>query len=149
MEVNYFTILYRFCHTSTWISHRYTHVPHPEHPSLLPTSTILLGRPCAPAPSIQYHALNLDWWFISYMMLYMFQCHFPNHPTLGLSRSPKDCSMHLSLLLSRIQGYHSHLSKFHIYSLVYCIGIFISDILFCIIGSSFIHHSRTDSNAFF
>ena len=26
-----------------------------------------------------------------------------------------------SLLLSRIQGYHYHLSKFHIYALVYCI----------------------------
>ena len=34
MEVNYFTILYWFCHTSTWICHRYTRVPHPEpHPS--------------------------------------------------------------------------------------------------------------------
>ena len=25
-----FTILYWFCHMSTWIRHRYTHVPHPE-----------------------------------------------------------------------------------------------------------------------
>ena len=30
----------------------------------------------------------------------------------------------MSLLLSRIQGYCYHLSKFHIYALVYCIGIF-------------------------
>ena len=28
----------------------------------------------------------------------------------------------MSLLLSRIQGYHYHLSKFHIYVLVYCTG---------------------------
>ena len=28
----------------------------------------------------------------------------------------------VSLLLSHIQGYHYHLSKFHIYALVYCIG---------------------------
>ena len=28
----------------------------------------------------------------------------------------------VSLLLSCIQGYHYHLSKFHIYVLVYCIG---------------------------
>ena len=28
----------------------------------------------------------------------------------------------MSLLLSRIQGHHYHLSKFHIYVLVYCIG---------------------------
>ena len=33
----------------------------------------------------------------------------------------------VSLLLSCIQGYHYHLSKFHIYALVYCIGVFLSD----------------------
>ena len=32
----------------------------------------------------------------------------------------------VSLLVSRIQGYHYHLSKFHIYALVYCIGVFLS-----------------------
>ena len=32
----------------------------------------------------------------------------------------------VSLLLSRIQGYRYHLSKFHIYALVYCIGVFLS-----------------------
>ena len=35
----------------------------------------------------------------------------------------------LSLLLSHIQGYHYHLSKFHIYVLVYCIGVFLSGLL--------------------
>ena len=47
----------------------------------------------------------------------MFQCHFPklSHPC-PLPQSPKDCSIHLSLLLSCIQGYHYHLSKFHIYA---------------------------------
>ena len=34
MEVNYFTILNWFCHTSTWICHRSTRIPHPEPPSL-------------------------------------------------------------------------------------------------------------------
>ena len=29
----------------------------------------------------------------------------------------------VSLLLSRIQGYRYHLSQFHIYALVYCIGL--------------------------
>ena len=32
----------------------------------------------------------------------------------------------VSPLLSRTQGYCYHLSKFHIYALVYCIGVFIS-----------------------
>ena len=35
----------------------------------------------------------------------------------------------VSLLLSCIQGHHYHLSKFHIYVLVYCIGVFLSGLL--------------------
>ena len=35
----------------------------------------------------------------------------------------------VSLLLSGIQGYCYHLSKFHIYALVYCIGVFLSGLL--------------------
>ena len=34
-----------------------------------------------------------------------------------------------SLLLSRLQGYRYHLSKFHIYALIYCIGVFLSGLL--------------------
>ena len=45
-----------------------------------------LGSPLelrrAPAPSIQYRASNLDWRLVSYMILYVFQCHSPksSHP---------------------------------------------------------------------
>ena len=35
----------------------------------------------------------------------------------------------VSLLLSRTQGYCYHLSKFHIYALLYCIGVFPSGLL--------------------
>ena len=35
----------------------------------------------------------------------------------------------VSLLLFRIRGYLYHLSKFHIYALVYCIGVFLSNLL--------------------
>ena len=90
-----FTILYWFFHISKLICHRYTWVPHPEPSSLLPPHTIPLGRPSAPAPSIQYRASNLDWRLISYMILYMFQCHSPKSPhPLPLPQSPKDCSIH-------------------------------------------------------
>ena len=83
---------------STWIHHRYTRVPHPEPSSLLPPHTLPLSRPSAPAPSIQYHASNLDWWLVSCMILYMFQCHSPksSHP-LPLPQSPQDCSIHQCL----------------------------------------------------
>ena len=113
--------------------HGCTRVPHPEPPSHLPLRTIPLGRPSAPAPSIQYRALNLNWWLVSYM-IYMFQCHSPksSHP-LPLPKSPKEYKRlfytSVSLLLSRIQGYCYHLSKFHIYALVYCIGVFLSGLL--------------------
>ena len=68
-------------------------------PSSLPI-TIPLGRPSAPAPSIQYRASNLDWRLVSYMILYMFQCHSPesSHPLpLPLPQSPKDSSIHQCL----------------------------------------------------
>ena len=113
-------------------------------PSHFPPHTIPLGRPSAPAPSIQYHALNLGWRLISYMILYMFQCHSPklSHP-LPLPQSPKDCSIHLCLLLSCIQGHRYHLCKFHIYALVYCIGVSLSDFT---LYNGFIQLIRTDSN---
>ena len=93
-----FTILYWFCHISTWIRHRYTCVPNPEPSSFLPPHTIPLGHPSAPAPSIQYRASNLDWQLVSHMILYMFQCHSAksSHP-LPLPQSPKDCSIHQCL----------------------------------------------------
>ena len=67
-------------------------------PSSLPYPTLPLGRPSAPAPSIQYRASNLDWRLISYMILYVFQCHSPksSHP-LPLPQSPKECSTHQCL----------------------------------------------------
>ena len=55
----------------------------------------------------------------------------------------------VSLLLSHIKGHHYHLSKFHIYVLIYCIGFSFWFTSHCIIGSSFIHLIRTDSNPSF
>ena len=51
----------------------------------------------------------------------------PPSPSPSESESPFYTSV--SLLLSRIEGYHYHLSKFHIYVLVYCIGVFLSGLL--------------------
>ena len=64
-----FTILYWFCHISTWILHRYTHVPHPEPSSLFPPHTIPLGRPSAPrCPSANEWIRKL--WYIYTMAYY-------------------------------------------------------------------------------
>ena len=90
-----------FCHALTWISHRCTCVPHPGPPSLFPPHPIPLGHPGAPALSTMSHASNLDWWSVSHMVIYMFQCYSlkSSHSHL-LPQSPKDCSIHLSFLLS-------------------------------------------------
>ena len=85
MEASYFTILYWFCHTSTWICHGCTCVPHPEPPTHHRPRTIPQGHPSAPTSSILYPASNLDWQFVPYMILYMFQCHSPKFSSSSLS----------------------------------------------------------------
>ena len=87
-----------FCHTLTWICHGCTRVPHPDPPSHLPPHPIPQGHPSAPAPSILYHASDLDWRSFSHMISDMFQCHSPksSHPR-PYPQSPKDCSIHLCL----------------------------------------------------
>ena len=94
----HFTILYWFCHKLTWIHHGCIRALNPESPSNLPPHNISLDHPRAPAPSILYFVSNIGWRFISYMIVYMFQCHSPisSHP-LPLPQSPKDCSTHLCL----------------------------------------------------
>ena len=50
----------------------------------------------------------------------------PPSPSPSESKSPLYTSV--SFFLSCIQGCHCHLSKFHLYVLVYCIGVFLSRI---------------------
>ena len=50
-------------------------------------------------------------------------------PLPSPTESKRLFSTSMSLLLSRIQVYHYHLSKFHMYVLVYCTGIFHSGLL--------------------
>ena len=106
------------------------HVPPPEPPSHLPPHTIPLGHPSAPARSILYHASNLDWPFVSYMILYMFQCYSPksSHPLL-LPQSPKDCSIHLCLFCYLTYRVIIIIFLNSIYMLVYCFGVFLSGLL--------------------
>ena len=72
--------------------------PHPESPSHLPPHPIPQGHLSAPALSTLSHALNLDWWSVSHMVIYMFQCYSlkSSHPHL-LPQSPKVCSSYLCL----------------------------------------------------
>ena len=65
--------------------------------SHLPPHPIPLGHPSAPALSALSHALNLDWGFISHVVIYMFQCSLKSFHLRLLPQSPKVCSLHLCL----------------------------------------------------
>ena len=127
----YFTILYLFCHTSTWIHRRYTHVPHPEHPSPPPSPYHPSGSSQCTSPK---HPVSCIEPGLAILFIYdiipismLFSQIIPLSPSPTESKSLFYTSV--SLLLSRIQGYHYHLSKFHIYASVYCIGVFLSGLL--------------------
>ena len=94
--------------------------PHPEPPSQLPPHPIPLGHPSAPAPSTLSHALNLDWRFCftygNVRVSVSFSHIIPPSPSPAESKRLFNTSV--SLLLSRIQGYRYHLSKFHMYALL-------------------------------
>ena len=115
--------MYWFCHISTWIRHRYTCVPHPEPSSHLLPHTIPLGRPSAPKHPVSCIEPGLETRFI-YDIIHV---SVPFSQIIPPSPSPTESKRlfytSVSLLLSHIQGYCYHLSKFHIYALVYCIGV--------------------------
>ena len=67
----YFTILYWFCHTLTWIHHGCTCVPKHEPPPHRPPHNVSLGHHRAPAPSMLYPALDIDWQFNSILLFNM------------------------------------------------------------------------------
>ena len=76
-----FTILYLFCHISTWICHRYTRVPHPE-PSSLPVPSLWVVPVHEPQASSIVHWTwtgdSLHIWYYT-----CFNAILPNHPTLS------------------------------------------------------------------
>ena len=123
-----FTILYWFCHVSTWICHRYTRVPHPEHPP----------SPYHPSGSSQCtslkHPVSCIEPGLATRFIYDIICvSMPFSQIIPPSPSPTESKRlfytSVSLLLPLIQGYCFHLSKFHIYVLVYCTGVFLSGLI--------------------
>ena len=126
------------CSTSQTPSH---HLPHP----------IPLGHPRAPALSTLSYALNLDWRSVSHMIIYMFQCYSlkSSYPCL-LPQSPKDCSIHLCLFCYLVYRVIVTIFLNSIYRRYYTVLVFSFWLTsLCIIGSSFIHLIRTDSNVLF
>ena len=96
--------------------------PSPQHPSG--------SSPCtSPKHAVSCIGQRLVIQFLhdSIHVLMPFSRIIPPSPSPSESKSPLYTSV--SFLLSCIQGHHCHLSKFHIYVLVYCIGVFLSGLL--------------------
>ena len=122
---------------------------HPEPPSHLPSHTIPLGHPSAPAPRILYRTWTGD----SFLILYYTCFHAipPNHPTLSLSHRVQKTVPYICVSFAVS---HTGLSlpslkiPYKCASILYwCFSFWLTSL--CIIGSSFIHLIRTDSNVFF
>ena len=86
-----------------------------------------------PVHQPQASCILLRTWTGDSFLIWYYTCFndiLPNHPLPPLSHSVQRLFYTaVYLLLSRIQGCRYHLSKLHIYALVYCIGVFLSGLL--------------------
>ena len=123
--------MYWFCHTSTRICHGCTCVPHPDTPNPPPSPYHPSGSSQCTSPEHRVSCIEsglvirFTYDIIHVSMLFSQIIAPLSSPT----ESKRLCYTSVSLLLTRIQGYHYRLSKFHIYVLVYCIGVFLSGLL--------------------
>ena len=126
----YFTILYWFAihqHESATGVHMFPILnplppPSPYHPSGSSQCT----SPKHPVSCIK-PGLVIFFLYDSIHVTMPFSQIIPPSPSPSEFKRPLYTSV--SFLLSCIQGHHCHLSKFHIYVLVYCIGVFLSGLL--------------------
>ena len=117
MEVNYFTILYWFCPSRTPLP-----PPFPYH---------LSGSSQCTSPKHPVSCIEPG--LVIRFIYDIIDASMPFSQIIPPSPSPTESKRlfytSVSLLLSRLQGYRYHLSKFHIYALVYCIGVFLNHYL--------------------
>ena len=151
MEANYFTILLWFLPyidmNQPWVYMCFPSWPPPH----LPPHPIPQGHPSAPVLSALFHALNLDWSSISRMIMYMFHCYSLKSSHPQLPQSPKFCPLHLCLFCCLAYRVIITIFLNSIYIclniLYWCFSFWLTSLH--IIGSSFIHLIRTESDYFY
>ena len=120
------------CHASTWISHRYTHVPsllnRPPSSHLHPTP---LGCHTVQGLSSLCHTANPHWLSVFtrgdvYVSVLLFE-FIPLSPPPTVPTSLFSMSVFPPLSCRRVHQYH--LSRFHIYVLTYDICVSLSNLL--------------------
>ena len=139
-----------FCHTLTWISHGFTCVPRPDPPSQLSPHPSLwvfpVHQPWAPVSCIQ-PGLVICFTLDSILVSMLFSLNIPPSPSPTES---KVCSVHLCLFFCfayRVIVTIFKIPYICISILYWCLSFWLTSL--CIMGSSFIHLIRTDSNELF
>ena len=119
-----------------WIRLGCTCVPHPESPLPPPSPSHPSGPSQCTSPEHPVSCMEpgLMIWFTYDNM------HVSTRLSQSIPRSPSPAESKrlfctsVSLLQSRIQGYHYHLSTFHIYAFVYCISVVKHFLCVCLAG---------------
>ena len=121
-------------------------------------ATLPPPSPSHPSGSSQYtitehlsHASNLGWWSVSHLIIYMFQYYLSDHPTLIFSQRVQKSVLYIcvsfSVLHIKLLLPYFYIPYICISILYWCLSFWLTSL--CIMGSSFIHLIRTDSNVFF
>ena len=110
---------------------RCTCVPHPEPPLPPPSPYHPPGSSQCTSP--EHPVSCIEPGLVIHFTYDIIHLSMPFCQIIPPSPSPTESKIlfytSVSLLLSHIQGYCYHLSKFHIYALVYSIGVFLSALL--------------------
>ena len=98
-----------------------------------PTSLPIPSLWVIPVHQPQASCILHQTWLVIHLLYDVLQFSMPFSQIIPPSPSPRESKRlfyaSVSLLLSHIQGYHYHLSKIHMYVLVYCIDVFLSGLL--------------------
>ena len=97
--------------------------------SVMPSSHLILCHPLLLLPSIPPSISLFQWVNSSHEVALSMLLSQIIPPSPSPAESKSLFFTPVSLLLSYIYGHRYHLSKFHIYVLIYCIGVFLSDLL--------------------